>query len=159
LKSERCTLVLEAVGDGKLRVTCQSWEDARTILADQALEVVALGKILHVMRAERPVEYLNLELSGVGRARDDVTGALLRRNARRYAVTEAVTCDGGEAMSIIEAEKKRLQDFLAEQTAAHEASKKRAREHCDNAVALADFVIKTLQDHVAKQIAATDAHA
>jgi len=49
---------------------------------------------------------------------------------------------------------------LAEQTAAYEANKRRAREHADNAVALADFAIKTLQDH--KQIAAleaTDAHA
>ena len=60
-------------------------------------------------------------------------------------------------MSIIEAERKRLQDFLAEQTAAHEASKKRAREHCDNAVALADFAIQTLKDHVAEQIAALEA--
>jgi hypothetical protein len=31
----------------------------------------------------------------------------------------------------IEAEKKRLTNFLAEQTAAHEAAKKRAREHCE----------------------------
>jgi hypothetical protein len=39
----------------------------------------------------------------------------------------------------IESEKKRLNDFLVEQTAAYEANKKRAREHCDSAVALADF--------------------
>jgi hypothetical protein len=49
----------------------------------------------------------------------------------------------------IETEKKRLNDFLAEQTAAYEANKRRAREHADNAVAMADFAIKTLQDHVA----------
>ena len=62
----------------------------------------------------------------------------------------------------IESEKKRLNDFLVEQTAAYEATKERAPEYCDNAVALADFAIKTLQDHVAKQIAlmgAADAHA
>ena len=62
----------------------------------------------------------------------------------------------------IESEKKRLNDFLVEQRAAHEAAKKRAREHCDNAVALADFAIQALKDHVAKQIAlmeAADAHA
>ena len=62
----------------------------------------------------------------------------------------------------IESEKKRLNDFLAEQTAAYEANKRRAREHADNAVAMADFAIKTLQDHVEKQIAlmeAADAHA
>ena len=49
--------------------------------------------------------------------------------------------------------RKRLNDFLAEQTAANEANKRRAREHADNAVAMADFAIKTLQDHVAVQIA------
>ena len=52
--------------------------------------------------------------------------------------------------------------FLVEQTAAYEANKRRAREHADSAVAMADFAIKTLQDHVAKQIAlmeAADAHA
>jgi hypothetical protein len=60
-------------------------------------------------------------------------------------------------MSDIEAEKKRLNDFLAEQTIVHEATKKRAREHADNAVAMADFAIKTLHDDVAKQIAALEA--
>jgi hypothetical protein len=53
----------------------------------------------------------------------------------------------------IESDKKRLNDFLAEQTAAHEANKRRTRGHADNAVAMADFAIKTLQDHVAVQIA------
>ena len=47
--------------------------------------------------------------------------------------------------------RKRLNDFLAEQTAANEANKRRAREHADNAVAMADFAIKTLQDHVANR--------
>ena len=55
--------------------------------------------------------------------------------------------------------RKRLNDFLAEQTAANEANKRRAREHADNAVAMADFAIKTLQDHVANQIAAMEAAA
>jgi hypothetical protein len=59
----------------------------------------------------------------------------------------------------IESEKKRLNGFLAEQTAAYEATKRRAREHADNAVAMADFAIKTLQDHVANQIAGLEAQA
>ena len=65
LKSKRCTLVLEAVEDGKVRVNCASWDDARVILADQALEIVALGKTLHIGRADRPLEYLNVELTGL----------------------------------------------------------------------------------------------
>jgi hypothetical protein len=66
----------------------------------------------------------------------------------------------------IESEKKRLNDFLVEQTAVHQESKRRAREHAANVIAeadaLADFAIKTLKDHVGKQIAlmeAADAHA
>ena len=56
LKPDKTTLVFEAVGDHKVRVTCQSWEDSRVILADEALQVVALGKILHVTRTDRPAE-------------------------------------------------------------------------------------------------------
>jgi hypothetical protein len=64
LKSDKTTLVFEAVGEGKIRVNCQSWEDSKVILADEALQVVALGKTLHVTRTDRPVEYLNVELTG-----------------------------------------------------------------------------------------------
>jgi hypothetical protein len=39
LKSDEATLVLEAIGGNKVRVNCQSWEDARVILADEALQV------------------------------------------------------------------------------------------------------------------------
>jgi hypothetical protein len=49
-------------------VTCQSREDSRVILAKEALQVVALGKILHVCRAPRPAEYLNIELNGLADA-------------------------------------------------------------------------------------------
>ena len=59
----------------------------------------------------------------------------------------------------IESEKKRLNDFLAEQTAAYEANTRRARKHADNAVAMADFAIKTFQNHVANQIAGLEAQA
>jgi hypothetical protein len=63
LKSDRVTLVFEAIGDDKVRVTCQSWEDSRVILADQALQVVPLGKTLFVTRSLRPSEYLNIDLT------------------------------------------------------------------------------------------------
>ena len=68
LKSDRCTLVFEAVGDDKVRVNCQSWNDSRVILADKALQVVAFGKSLVVTRVDRPAEYLNIELSGLADA-------------------------------------------------------------------------------------------
>jgi hypothetical protein len=68
LKSDRCTLVFEAIGDDKVRVTGQSWEDSRAILADEALQVVVLGKILNVARVDRSAEYLNVELNGLADA-------------------------------------------------------------------------------------------
>jgi hypothetical protein len=37
-------------------------------LADRALDVVALGKTLTVARVERPLEFLNLELTGLAEA-------------------------------------------------------------------------------------------
>jgi hypothetical protein len=77
LKADRAVLVFEAIGDDKVRVNCSSWEDTRVILADQALEVVALGKILHICRVDRPAEHLNVELNGLAEA---ATG-LSQRNA------------------------------------------------------------------------------
>ena len=68
LKADKAVLVFEAIGDDKVRVNCSSWEDTRVILADQALEVVALGKILHICRVDRPAEYLNVELNGLADA-------------------------------------------------------------------------------------------
>ena len=68
LKSGRTTLVFEAIGDDKVRVNWASWEDAKIILADEALEVVAFGKSLVVTRTDRPAEYLNIDPSGLADA-------------------------------------------------------------------------------------------
>jgi hypothetical protein len=59
----------------------------------------------------------------------------------------------------IESEKKRMNDFLVEQTTAYEATKERAREHCEHTCAMPDFAVKTLEDHVAIQIAGLEAQA
>jgi hypothetical protein len=63
------------------------------------------------------------------------------------------------SIEIIEAEKKRLTAFLAEQTLVHEGTKQRARAYCDSVVTMADFAIETLKDHVANQIAGLEAQA
>ena len=52
LKCEKVTMVFEAIGDGKVRVTSQVWDDARVILADQALEVTGMGKTLVAARVQ-----------------------------------------------------------------------------------------------------------
>ena len=54
LKSDKTTLSFEAIGDDKVRVNCASWEDAKVILADETLQVVAFGKSLVVTRTNRP---------------------------------------------------------------------------------------------------------
>jgi hypothetical protein len=62
------TLVFEAIGDDKVRANCASWEDAKVILTEEALKVVAFGKALVVTRTDRPAEYLNIDSSGLAEA-------------------------------------------------------------------------------------------
>ncbi len=45
-----------------------SWDDSKVILAEEALQVVALGKTLYVMRSDRPAEYLNIDPTGMADA-------------------------------------------------------------------------------------------
>lgn len=66
--AEKCTLVLEAIGDDKVRVNHQSLDSPLVILADQALEVVAIGKTLHIARVLRDAEYIDVDLSGMAEA-------------------------------------------------------------------------------------------
>ena len=61
--SESHVLVFEAIGDDKVRVTCQSWDDSKVILADEALQVVAFSKSIVVTPTDRPAEYLNIDPS------------------------------------------------------------------------------------------------
>jgi hypothetical protein len=61
----KVTVTLEPIGDDKVRVNHASWTDAKVILADQALEVLAVGKRLYLCRGERPAAYLNLDMTGL----------------------------------------------------------------------------------------------
>jgi hypothetical protein len=49
---------------GKVRVRTSTWDQEVVILADQALEVVAMGESLRVVRAPRPLEYLDYDPTG-----------------------------------------------------------------------------------------------
>lgn len=62
---ERLTVVFEAIGSDKVRCTTSSWTDAVVIRAEEALEVLALGKRLYLCRGERPASYLNLDMTGM----------------------------------------------------------------------------------------------
>ena len=49
-RCEKCTLVIEAIGGDKVRVNHQPLDSPLVILADQALEIIATGKSLHIAR-------------------------------------------------------------------------------------------------------------
>jgi hypothetical protein len=51
-----------------VRVTSPGWDDAKIILADQALEVTGMGKTLVAARVKRALEFLNVELTGLADA-------------------------------------------------------------------------------------------
>jgi hypothetical protein len=51
------TIVLEPLGDGKIRCTGRPWDDGVRLLKDQVLEVRAVGKQIFVLRkAQQPGE-------------------------------------------------------------------------------------------------------
>jgi hypothetical protein len=60
-RAERLTLVLEAIGDDKVRINSASLDNPLILLADQALEVATLDKQPHVCRAPQAAEYLNID--------------------------------------------------------------------------------------------------
>ena len=65
LSTDKSTaVILEPIGEGKIRVRTSTWDQEVVILADQALEVVAMGKSLRVVRAPRPLEYLDYDPTG-----------------------------------------------------------------------------------------------
>jgi hypothetical protein len=64
-RCEKCTLAIEAIGGDKVRVNHQLLDTPLVILANQALEVVGIGKELHIARALRSAEYFNVDLTGM----------------------------------------------------------------------------------------------
>jgi hypothetical protein len=63
-RAEKLVLVLEAIGDDKVRINSTSLDNPLVVLAYEALEVVAIEKQLHVCRAPRHAEYLNIDPTG-----------------------------------------------------------------------------------------------
>jgi hypothetical protein len=76
--AEKITLVLEGIGDGKIRLNSSSLDHPLTILADQGIEIVAIEKKVMVGRTMRSAYWLNHDPSGLAdaccrRRSDDVT--------------------------------------------------------------------------------------
>jgi hypothetical protein len=64
-RGEKITLVLEAIGDDKIRVNSTSLDHPLTILADQAIEIVGIEKKVMVGRTMRSAYWLNHDPSGL----------------------------------------------------------------------------------------------
>jgi hypothetical protein len=58
-------LVLEAIGDDKIRVNSSSLDHLLVILADQGIEIVAIEKKVMVGRTMRSAYWLNHDPSGL----------------------------------------------------------------------------------------------
>ena len=58
LKTEKTTLILEGIGDGKIRCSASSWGHAKVILEGQVLGVQANGKQLRFLRKAHAEERL-----------------------------------------------------------------------------------------------------
>ena len=67
-RCEKCTLVVEAIGDDKVRVNHLSLDTPLVILANQALEIVAVAKTLHIARAPRSAKYIDVDPTGLADA-------------------------------------------------------------------------------------------
>ena len=62
---EKVTLVLEGIGDGKVRVNSASLDHPLTILPDQGIEIVGIERKVMVGRAMRSAYWLNHDPSGL----------------------------------------------------------------------------------------------
>jgi hypothetical protein len=63
--AEKIVLVLEGIGDGKVRVNSLSLDYPLTVLPDQGIEIVAIEKKVMVGRTMRSAYWLNHDPSGL----------------------------------------------------------------------------------------------
>jgi hypothetical protein len=65
LKADKVVLVIERISDGKIRVTTSSWDDAKVIWPNQALEAAMIGKQVGLVRVDKPIAYLDIDDTGL----------------------------------------------------------------------------------------------
>jgi hypothetical protein len=66
--AEKIVLVLKGIGTDKIRINSSSLDHPLTILADQAIEIVAIEKKVMVGRVKRSAYWLNHDPSGLADA-------------------------------------------------------------------------------------------
>jgi len=63
--AEKVVLVLEGIGDDKIRINSSSLDHPVVILADQSLEIVVIAKTLYCTRVARSAYWLNIDPTGM----------------------------------------------------------------------------------------------
>ena len=65
LKADKVNIVFERIADGKNRLTTSSWDDAKVLWPNQALEVAIIGRQVGLVRVDKPIAYLDIDDSGL----------------------------------------------------------------------------------------------
>ena len=65
LKTDKCTIAVEAAPEGKIRVLTTAWVEPVVILADQGLEVRIQQGQVHILRKPRVEDDVDRELRAV----------------------------------------------------------------------------------------------
>ena len=58
LEADKVSVVFERLADGKIRVTASCWDDAKVISPNQVLAVASIGKLVELVRVDKPMGYL-----------------------------------------------------------------------------------------------------
>jgi hypothetical protein len=61
LKADKVNIVFERIADGKIRLTTSSWDDAKVLWPNQALEVAIIGRQVGLVRVDKPIAYLDID--------------------------------------------------------------------------------------------------
>ena len=64
LKAEKGTLSWERIDGGKIRFKTSSWDDAVVTTRSQVLEIAMVDHLPALVRATKPIEYLDIETMG-----------------------------------------------------------------------------------------------
>ena len=65
LKTDKCTIAVEAAPEGKIRVLTTAWVEPVVILADQGLQVRIQQGQVHILRKPRVEDDVDRELRAV----------------------------------------------------------------------------------------------
>jgi hypothetical protein len=64
LKAEKGTLSWERIYGGKIRFKTISWDDAVVTNRNQVLEIAMVDNLPALVKATKPIEYLDIETTG-----------------------------------------------------------------------------------------------